>query len=769
MSGSVADNCVESLDSIIGTGREDSEETPPVLKPISPEQQQIVDMVNQGYNVCIDAVAGSGKTTTSLYIGINNPSKKILLLTYNAKLKMETRIKVQKLGLNNLEVHSYHAFCVKYFDRSCYTDAQILAFLKRFRGGAGASSSTGTGTGTSDYVRQPMLLQPFNYDMIIIDEIQDMTFIYYEMVLHILKHHDNKPQIIVMGDRKQSIYAFNCADYRFLVFSEQIFNNGLPWSRGTLNTSYRLTEQMSQFINNCCQGALPIQAVKTGPPIRYIICDIFSYEPYQEIRKCFQLGYQPDDIFVLAPSVRSEKTPVRQLANYLTKNKKPIYVPISDEEKLDEDLLKGKVVFSTYHQVKGLERPVVLVFNFDNSYYQYYAKEIAPEEYHLIPNTVYVAITRATERLIIFHDYKNPYFTFLNQMHLHQNCHVIQSRTLSRNPNSSNHNQSCVYKPKRILKVTDLVKYVPISILDQCMTFLVCSKQNNQVNKDKEVNQDDTSIIGDLNIPTKCQQNDSMYEEVSEINGTCIPSYYQFLIHGQLSIYNYLIEHKMEEIRESLSDKKCLLGDDTDGENTDKQKGNGKYHFLYQKIQNPTVNKQEKCSALLELTTHWVSEKSGYIFKKQQISSYDWLDPEILDEAVNRIKHYFNQEDYQSIEFEKELIKSYNGFMIYGFVDLWNRGRGQLWEFKLVKEINPTHILQTVLYYWMMEQDQKEKVQSIHLLNIMNNNHYIIEVSMPNSQKIAEILINHHKNGLIKESNNIFLNKCEQIKQKFKI
>jgi hypothetical protein len=55
------------------------------------------------------------------------------------------------------------------------------------------------------------------------------------------------------------------------------------------------------------------------------------------------------DVFVLSPSLRSDKQPVRCLANVMTHAEIPIYVPTSDEEKLDLDKIAGKVVFSTFH------------------------------------------------------------------------------------------------------------------------------------------------------------------------------------------------------------------------------------------------------------------------------------------------------------------------------------------------------------------------------------------------------------------------------------
>jgi len=95
------------------------------LPTLSAEQNAVVKHVKLGYNVMVDAVAGSGKTTTILNIAKQLPDKIIMLLTYNARLKDETRAKVRKFNIKNLEAHSYHAFCVKYYDPLAHVDTKI--------------------------------------------------------------------------------------------------------------------------------------------------------------------------------------------------------------------------------------------------------------------------------------------------------------------------------------------------------------------------------------------------------------------------------------------------------------------------------------------------------------------------------------------------------------------------------------------------------------------------------------------------------------------
>ena len=117
-------------------------------------------------------------------------------------------------------------------------------------------------------------------------------------------------------------------------------------------------------------------------------------------------GYKPGDIFILAPSIKIKNhntvvehrdnavSPIKKLENLLkTQHPEiPIYVPCTDSEKLDADVLAGKILFSTYHQSKGMERPIVLVYSFDESYFNYYKRNA---DRTIMINELYVATTRS--------------------------------------------------------------------------------------------------------------------------------------------------------------------------------------------------------------------------------------------------------------------------------------------------------------------------------------------------------------------------------------
>lgn len=226
-----------------------------MLPKASDEQLDIIKSIKDK-NVLIDSVAGSGKTTTNLLIAINNEKDSILILTYNKKLKFETREKVSDLNLENTEVHSYHSFCVKYLDRKCITDHGIIRMLKK----------------DSEPIKS------YYYDIIIIDEAQDMTQVYYQLVCKIVKHNGKYPKIAVLGDKYQSIYDFNKADPRYISFADKIFTFGdREWARLNLSTSFRLTVPVVKFINSCVLKENRLNSIKPSSyKPRYIICDSFG-------------------------------------------------------------------------------------------------------------------------------------------------------------------------------------------------------------------------------------------------------------------------------------------------------------------------------------------------------------------------------------------------------------------------------------------------------------------------------------------------------------
>ena len=75
----------------------------PIIDIILSKEQ--TNIINSKSNIIVDAVAGSGKTTTILHMGLKYPDKNIFQITYNNMLKREVRKKVNKLCITNMNIH----------------------------------------------------------------------------------------------------------------------------------------------------------------------------------------------------------------------------------------------------------------------------------------------------------------------------------------------------------------------------------------------------------------------------------------------------------------------------------------------------------------------------------------------------------------------------------------------------------------------------------------------------------------------------------------
>ena len=602
-----------------------------ILPTISTEQNNVVENLLTN-NVVVDSVAGSGKTTTTLYIGKHFNNSKILLLTYNSKLKDETRNKVKLTELNNIEVHSYHSFCHKYYEK-CFRDSIILEILNNNK--------------------NPLFL--FNYDIIILDEAQDITELYYKLIYKIFQDNNNNKnnKICIFGDMKQCIYYFNGADERFIKFANILFNfNNLQWSKCNISESFRVTKEIASFINNCLLDENRIISNKQGifKP-RYIVCNTFADNikiniPLLEVKYYLDLGYKPDDIFILAPSIRNNKTPIRILENSIKRELEiNLFVPTNDDEKIDEDEIKNKLVFSTFHQVKGLERKVVIIFNFDYSYFEYYNQEA----YHgKCPNEIYVACTRSLERLTLLHDHHNNYFPFMNIDQLKLCCDVEFKTDIKPLENLQNNNNDI-----KNISVTNLIRFVTLELINEFYNILEIKKINEKGTK--------------LNIKIKLEDKENgIVESISEINGIAIPAFYEIFLKNSLNIVNILKRHYEEEKNNKFS------LDNIDLHNIQ--------HILY-------------------VSNCWISFMSGFINKIYQIKEYDWLSKENKEILLDRMKQ-LNISNNSIFEKKAKVIKIFNR-EINGYFDCYDKDNHTLYEFKCVNQLDNEHFIQLAIYMFM--------------------------------------------------------------------
>lgn len=661
-----------------------------MLQSASAEQRVAIQHILNGDNVVLDAVAGSGKSTTVLAAASVLPDKHILLLAFNAILRKETESKIKKMNLTNVAVHTFHSLCVKYYLESAHTDTGIRRVI----------------LGNMP-PRKPLP----RFDLVVLDEAQDMSFLYFQWMAKFI-HDAGRPfQLFVLGDYMQGLYEFKGADIRALTMADHIWR-GHPllvspvFHKCTLQTSYRITRPMAAFVNEVMLGHPRLVAQKEGANVMYIRNSRRNIEivVLSQINTLLAAGESPGDIFVLGASVKGVNSNIRKMENALVDRGVPCYVPMFDTEHIDDKIVDGKVVFSTFHSVKGRERKYVFVMGFDQSYFKSFAKKCTGDT---CPNTLYVGCTRATHCMYLLENDQystDRPFEFLKMSH--REIAATEYTQFRGTPReifyeraaiaAESGEKACAEKFHEITP-TDLVKFVPDHVLEQISEliesmFLTLSAAN-----------PDTEI----QIPRIVQTFSGQFEDVCDLNGIAIPSiYYDHLCRKFTTADDASPVGGAAVLREIIDE---VLATTREGECT----------FLKQlTLPDPCASPGD----YLLLANAFVAAKEKLMFKLKQIhpADYTWLSPEIVrecldsldaaigdecDAAMPLIEHAIcNRDDLGELARINSVLSPHfppdeMRFRFSARTDMITPK--SIWEIKCTSSLSVEHKLQLVLYDWL--------------------------------------------------------------------
>lgn len=657
------------------------------MHTLSREQQNIVSCVLKGDNILVDAVAGSGKTTTILAIASSVAPKNVIQITFNSQLKLDVREKIQEFNLKNINVYTYHSISTTFYDKFAYTDQKIIEILKQ-----------------NKPIKIKRKEKEVQCDILIIDECQDMTKLYYQIVKKFIVDLDllNQIQIVVMGDRNQGVYSFMAADTRFLIMAESVWQR--PFTKLNLTESYRLTKQMAWFINNVMTGEQRIISKKNGVKVEYYLINPFVHTYLNDIIfKIKSESLKPEDVFILSASLKSTNSPAKMIENTFVQNGIPVYVPISDDAKIDDDVTRGKVVFSTFPSSKGRERKVVIVLGFDAGYFKYFAKN---EPKHVCPPSLYVALTRAKERLILIGSNKEEYLPFMDMDHHDLKTYI----------NVTGKNASSVGVRRRYNTVDSLE-----NIRRTCPSDIVKFLKQETINKLTPIVEELCKTLQspsiELNIKSKTK-NKNYYEDVSDINGIAIPASWEAKHNGSgcTTIHN------------------CLTASIENPKNTFFKKALASVKF-------PCITIDD----YLYLANVYLAERDGYIGRIVQIKNYNWLDENDIKVCHNNLENIISKDELvfeENIGLDHGFSTPYGTIFINGYVDAMNSD--ELWELKCVDTVQIEHTLQLIVYAWLYKHKYNVIDKKFKLLNIRTNEIREINYDENKINTIMDILI-HHK------------------------
>jgi len=392
-----------------------------LLPTPSTEQQLILDdLFVFGKNVTVDAVAGTGKTTTILcallYALKRDPQSKIAQLSYNKEL-----VKSMRLILNDyykdwkrrVFVGTFHSLISSLTSGVVENDLLFLEVLS-----------------TTNFKSKPWKYNDF--DFLIVDEGQDMRESYFILVyLKLLFHVGLKEnvQLLLVGSTFQLLYGFyaiNRADARFLTMMPQLLPCERGWSQRQLSISYRSTQPMANFYNALFPDRLTIPrpaSIEQRSQEKYVtilVADIYNQAANKYLLPLAQ-EYKQTELMILCSSLNS-KSPAVKLVDCFVQHGIPVHVARSgtltdgggNSMDTHHSSTQNKVVLKTKHASKGLQAPRVIDFVIDNIFLKN----------HVLDNAEYVGMTRASVELyIVIHSRtvtKNQIRQFLQRTKLTQ-------------------------------------------------------------------------------------------------------------------------------------------------------------------------------------------------------------------------------------------------------------------------------------------------------------------------------------------------------------
>lgn len=715
------------------------------MKP-SDEQTAILEQVGRAlqdqmasppvaHGIIVDAVAGSGKTTTVLLLAALFPDVDVVQITYNAKLKQEVRQKANLSNLTKLEIHTYHSLALKLYGGACQTDEGIVNILRN-------NMPLKKGRGKSTWATP---------QIVVLDEVQDSTVLLYSLMQKIMVDvYIGRPPPIVMyfGDCMQGVYQFKGADPRYLTLADQLDQNGVAkiWTRLSLSTTFRLTEPNAWFVNHVMLGLsgshYRLRTTKPGPPLTYVYLDAYTSageflctEIIRHLNGSDNVNkLKPEDIMVIAPSIKHPTSPIRRLEHSLVMRGVPCYVPVSDDAPIRENLSIGKVLFSSFHQSKGLERECVIMYGFDGSYFRYFARDQPVDK---CPPTQYVGATRPMNYMYVVHHMLEPSLPFvrmsLREIAKSKHVRFIGSLLPTNNVIKSATSNFIAVKNTT---VTDLVQFLSVDASAQ-LTEL-CNRLFISVYPSGRT----------VSLANTVTGKDQLCETVSDVNGLVLTAMYECTDNvTEKEIYQEVTkEHDLSPNNKMSSIHRAVL---TPGFARD----NGFFQRAFSKITQKTS--QLTISEHMYIGLLYTAVTDDLYCRLAQISQYDWINEETAEDVLtNMATHlppahtlqfecligcdaYLQTESVKSepskksytLPIDPEYYVPVNNFVMHHFGPKFGKvlisGRldvcddATVWELKCVDQIRLEHKLQLAVYAFLWRKTV-EPVQGPRVFRLFN-------------------------------------------------
>jgi hypothetical protein len=356
-------------------------------KYMNEQQQHALDLWAQNYNVKITAVPGAGKSRVLLESCNNFTKGIIIILAYNHDLCEETKHKIIQSDLEDrvicMTFHGLATYCIM----PTYDDTALFDAIE------------GAECGEIEVNKR------IKVDGILIDEAQDFRPSFLRLLNLVLDTTD-EVQYMVVGDVNQMLYTYDSEDpanIDFLTNPSSYFYSKWAWKEVVFYQTHRLTSSIATFVSNTFDTQIISAKKEQCSPVQIISMNLWKAGPV--ILNLIQ-AVDPETMTILVPK-KKNNGPLKAALNYLSSRGHNIYLHGFDGA--DSRIKKHKICIGTWHSSKGTEKELTIVLGVSGESEK---------------NPCFVALTRASQNLIIIQDEKNPHDGIMKAIEISDNVNV---------------------------------------------------------------------------------------------------------------------------------------------------------------------------------------------------------------------------------------------------------------------------------------------------------------------------------------------------------